>query len=273
MRRTWIVSGVLAIVLVAGYVSATGGVPDREPPAWITLGPVAHRGQWTDSPAAPENSLPAFEAASRNGFAIELDVQRCASGETIVLHDYELGPATGAPGMVADTQLTDLKELRLLGSDETIPTLAEALSVIGGRVPVFVEIKNEGEVGGLEDDVARQLLAYEGDAAVLSFNPFSLGRMAEVAPEIPRGQLSSAFREEEQLAWYEKFLLRTMLMNWMSKPDFIAYDLEELPTLGTDLQRLRGRPLLGWTAIDEPGRVAAEELVDAVICDPDALPR
>ena len=275
MRTTWIVSGVLALVLLGGYVFATGLAASSNVPDWLTAGPIAHRGLWTDGPPAPENSLAAFEAAASAGYAIELDAQRCGSGETVLLHDYELERLTGTPGMVADTSLTDLKKLRLLGSDEPIATLAEALALIDGRVPVFVEIKNEGEVGPLEDDVAAQLAAYDGDAAVMSFNPFSLARVAEVEPGILRGQLSSAFRPEDMendtLAWYEKFLLRTMLMNWTSRPQFIAYDLKELPTLGTDLQRWRGRPLLGWTAEDEAGLAEAEALVDAVICDPEAL--
>ncbi|HSQ22482.1 MAG TPA: hypothetical protein VLQ52_06785, partial [Coriobacteriia bacterium] len=63
-----------------------------------------------------------------------------------------------------------------------------------------------------------------------------------------------------------------LLMNWTSKPDFISYDLAELPSFGTALQSLRGRPLLGWTAETQPERIAAEGLCDAVICNPGALP-
>jgi glycerophosphoryl diester phosphodiesterase len=271
MRKVMIALGVSAAALVAAFVFATGGTPSRKPPAWLTAQPVAHRGQWTSGPARPENSLPAFDEAADNGFAIELDVQRTSDGRTVVIHDEELEAMTGEPGTVGEVTLAELKQRRLLGGEATIPTLEEALATIGGRVPVFVEIKNPGEVGGLEDDVAEQVAAYDGDAAVMSFNPFSLARVAEAAPEIPRGQLSSAF-EGEDLAFYEVFLLRNMLMNWKSRPDFIAYDLAELPSVGTRLQRWRGRPLLGWTAVDEASRVAAEQLADAVIADPDALP-
>lgn len=270
MRWAWIVLGVL-VVLAAVVAFATGGTPSRKPASWLAAQPIAHRGQWTAGPERPENSLAAFAEAAENGFAVELDVQSSSDGRTVVIHDQELEAMTGSPGTVGETALADLKLLRLLGGEETVPTLAEALEVIDGRVPVFVEIKNEGEVGELEDDVARQLAGYDGQAAVMSFNPYSLARVAQAAPDVPRGQLSSAL-EGEDLAWYEMFLLRHLMMNWMSQPDFIAYDLDELPSLDTTLQRWRGRPLLGWTATTQSERESAEELVDAVIADPEALP-
>jgi len=271
MRRAAIVLGIIAALLIVAFAFATGGIPSREPAAWLTAQPIAHRGQWTSGPSRPENSLAAFEEAARNGFAVELDVHHSSDGHVVIIHDEAIEAMTGEPGMVSEMTLAELKEQRLLGGTETIPTLEEALELIDGRVPVFVEIKNPGDVGALEDDVAAQLVAYEGNAAVMSFNPFSLARVAGAASDIPRGQLSSAF-EGEDLAWYEVFLLSNLLMNWTSKPDFIAYDLAELPSVGTTLQKWRGRPLLGWTAEDEAEWIAAEGLVDAVIADPGGLP-
>jgi glycerophosphoryl diester phosphodiesterase len=269
-KMTIVIGGTLAAV-AAVFAFATGGVPSREPASWLTATTVAHRGQWTSGPLRPENSLGAFQEAADNGFAIELDVHRTADGHTVVIHDEDLQAMTGQPGMVAEMTLAEIKNRPLLGGDERIPTLEQVLSLVKGRVPVFVEIKNEGEVGDLEDDVAAQLSAYAGEAAVMSFNPFSLARVAQSAPQVPRGQLSSAF-EDEDLAFYEVFLLRNLLMNWKSRPDFIAYDLTELPSIGTTLQKWRGRPLLGWTAKDRNELSAARKGVDAVIADPDALP-
>jgi len=273
MRALAYVAAGILVLLAGGFIFATGGTPGREPAAWLTERPIAHRGLWTDGPEAPENSLAAFDEAASSGFAVELDVQRTLDGITVVIHDDDLERMTGEPGSVAHATLKELTARRLLGGGELIPTLSEALATIDGRVPVFVEIKNPGDVGPLEDDVAAQLAAYDGEAAVMSFNPYSLGRLAAVAPEIPRGQLASAF-EGEDLKWYEVALLRNLLMNWTSKPDFIAYDLKELPSFGTTLQQWRGRPLLGWTAESEAERAAAEEIagVDAVICNPGALP-
>lgn len=270
MRTLAIVVAVVAIVLVAGYVFATGGRPSREPAAFITAGPVAHRGLWSDGPEAPENSLAAFDEAVRGGYAVELDVHLSADGEVMVIHDDTVDRMTDATGTVESMTAAELQALGLFEGKQTIPTLAEVLRLVNGQVPLFVEIKNPGEVGPLEDAVARQLSRYEGDVAVMSFNPYSLGRMAGVAPDVPRGQLASAF-EGEDLAWYEVFLLRNLMMNWTSRPDFIAYDLAELPSLGTMIQRWRGKPLLGWTADDAEERKTAERFCDAVICNPGAL--
>lgn len=261
----------LAVGLAAGYWFATGGVPDREVPAWVTAQPIAHRGQWAEGPARPENSLAAFEQAAQSGFAIELDVQLSSDNQVVVFHDDDLERMTSETGLVSDLPLTKLRSLRLLDGNERIPTLHEALELIDERVPVFVEIKNRGSVGTLEDKVAREVDAYDGEVAVMSFNPYSMARVAKTAPGVTRGQLSGALRGED-LAFYEAFLLRNLMMNWTSTPDFIAYDLKEIPTFDTTLQKWRGRPLLGWTARTPQERAAAAETCDAVICDPEALP-
>ena len=270
MRTAAWIAAIIVILLVGGYAFATGGTPARKPPEWLTAQKIAHRGLWTEGPERPENSLAAFEAAAAAGFAVELDAHLSADGEVVVVHDSELDRMTGEDLLVEDLTVAELQELRLLGGDETIPTLAEALELVDGRVPAFVEIKNEGEVGALEDAVAEQLAAYEGDACVMSFNPYSLARVAEAAPEIPRGQLASRFKDED-LPWYQKLLLANMAMNWTSKPDFIAYDIDALPCPGVTVQTWRGRPILGWTIDDTDELARAEKYCDGFICNPGAL--
>ena len=56
--------------------------------------------------AAPENTMAAFEEASRQGAdAIELDVLVCRSGEAVVIHDPTLTRLTGG----ADTRAVPLR--------------------------------------------------------------------------------------------------------------------------------------------------------------------
>lgn len=270
MRSAAWIALVVIVVLIAGYAFTTGGNPRRTAPEWLTAQRISHRGMWTDGPARPENSLAAFEVAAAAGFAVELDVHSSADGVTVVVHDSDLERMTGEAVMVEDLTLDELKELRLLGGDEQIPTLEEALELVDSRVPVFVEIKNEGEVGALEDDVAAQLAAYSGDACVMSFNPYSLARVAEAEADITRGQLASRFKGED-LPWYQKLLLANMMMNWTSKPDFIAYDIDALPRPGVTVQTWRGRPILGWTIDDADELAYAEKYCDGFICNPGAL--
>ncbi len=272
MRRlsTWMAIALVTVLLAGVYAFTTGGMPGRAAPAWLTAQKIAHRGQWTASGERPENSLAAFAEAVDNSYAVELDVQRSADGEIVVFHDASLQRMTGVDGMVADMQLVDLRALRLLDGDERIPMLAEVLELVDGRVPIFVEIKNEGEVGALEEDVAAELESYDGPVSVMSFNPFSLQRVAEIAPDIPRGQLASRFKGED-LAWYKKLLLANMTMNWASKPDFIAYDVDALPCPGVTVQTWRGRPILGWTIEDADDLARAAQYCDGFICNPGGL--
>lgn len=265
------VLGILIVALAVAAVAlfATRGLPGREPAAWLTAEPVAHRGDWTPGPERPENSLAAFDAAADNSLAVELDVQLSSDGVVVVLHDEDLARMTGQPGLVAETAYAELAEQHLLGGGQTVPALSEVLAVVDGRVPVFVEIKNPPEVGPLEDAVARELADYRGPVAVMSFNPFSLQHMASVAPDLPRGQLSGDF-EGEDLAWYEVVLLRNLLMNWASEPDFVAMDLDEVPSIATTVQDVWGRPLLCWTAEDPDDAEFAAAHCDGVIGDPGA---
>jgi glycerophosphoryl diester phosphodiesterase len=145
--------------------------------------PLAHRGLWR-SGGAPENSLAAFEAACRAGYGIELDVRLSADGEAMVFHDETLERLTASAGLVEEQTTDELQALRLLGSCENIPTLAEVLAGVDGRAPLLVELKTPpGQEGLLERRVAELLGAYAGPVAVLSFNADALAWLAAHAAQ------------------------------------------------------------------------------------------
>lgn len=149
--------------------------------------PIAHRGLWRPG-GPPENSLAAVEAACAAGYGIELDVQLTADNRAVVFHDPDLKRMTGREGRVRDLQAGELTRLSLTGGTETIPTLDQALAVIGDRAMVFVELKTpEGDEGSLERAVAGALEGHTGPAMVVSFNPFALTALRRMAPHIPRG--------------------------------------------------------------------------------------
>lgn len=261
--------GLGAVGALAAYWLATGGIPREAAPPWITAKPVAHRGLH-DPDDRPENSLAAFGAAVESGYPIELDVHATADGVIVVIHDDTLERMTGDPRRVDQVTATQLRGLRLGRTGQRIPTLRQVLDLVAGRVPVFIEIKNRGEAGRLEDTVASELGDYTGEVAVLSFDPDSLARMAVLDPDIPRGQLSGRF-EDEDLERYKKAALRHLVMDFRSRPHFIAYELDALPYAGVTLQRWRGRPILGWTAEDPEDARRARDLCDQMIADPGAL--
>ena len=73
---------------------------------------------------------------------------------------------------------------RLKGTEYKIPTLEEALQVVGGKVPLLIELKNRGMAGQLERKLYQALLDYEGKYAIQSFSPFSVRWFKRNAPHI-----------------------------------------------------------------------------------------
>ncbi|MGK7890136.1 MAG: glycerophosphodiester phosphodiesterase family protein [Leptolyngbyaceae cyanobacterium] len=233
---------------------------------WMLERAIAHRGLHSGV-AVPENSMGAFAAALAHNHPIELDVQLLADGQVVVFHDTHLDRMTGQAGAIAHQTRDTLKPLRLLGTDEHIPCLSEVLALINGRVPLLIEIKNEGKAGALEAAVLAVMSDYTGEFAIQSFNPYSLIWFKQHAPHIVRGQLSSNFKEAN-LTWLLKVILGNMLLNWASAPHFIAYDLNALPNLATTIaNRIFKRPLLAWTVRSQADHQRALQYADNIIFD------
>lgn len=203
---------------------------------------IAHRG--FHSASAPENSLAAFQNAIDAGFAIELDIQKISDGTIVVFHDESLSRMTGKDGYVRMLKKTDLKKFKLLGTDQTIPTFKETLKLIDGKVPLLIEIKNDGKVGEFEKDVLDALKSYKGEFAIQSFNPYVLLWFKQHAPNILRGQLSSFFKGEK-MSFARRFVLKRMKFNKQTKPDFISYNANDLPN--RFVKKYNNLPLLAWT--------------------------
>lgn len=213
---------------------------------WLINIPIAHRG-FHSGKKIPENSIPAFENAIKEGFAIELDLQLSKDHKVIVFHDENLKRMTNNNKKVKDCMYQELKQLSLYNTNEKIPLFSETLEVIQGKVPILVEIKNRGKVGRLEEETYKLLQHYKGDFAIQSFNPYSVGYFKQKAPNIIRGQLSGSFRGEK-LSPLKKLILSNLLLNKISEPHFISYELNYIDKLPKKYKKQRTIPLLGWTA-------------------------
>lgn len=232
---------------------------------WIRSRAIAHRGLHNST--IPENSIAAFEAAIEQNYPIELDLQLMSDGNLAVFHDSDLERMTGVSGNIQAQTRSSIKEFNLLNSDQGIPLLEEALELINGRVPVLIEIKNEGTVGELEANLWQKLQSYRGEYAIQSFNPYSLGWFKENGTGVTRGQLATDFSSTD-LIWYQKLLLGNLLLNWVSKPHFIAYDLRYLPNLPTAIaRRVFNLPLVAWTVRSKVEEEQAKRYADNIIFD------
>jgi glycerophosphoryl diester phosphodiesterase len=231
-------------------------------PSWLTAVPLAHRGLHGDG--VPENSLPAFAAAAAAGYGIELDVMLTGDGIPVVVHDLNLGRLTGQQAAVSRLPLAALRELRLGESDERIPTLCEALEVVGDA-PVMVEVKQPRvRAGRLEAGVAEVLVEHGGPTAVAGFNPATLRWFRRFQPLTPR-VLTAGVLADVRLPVMVKRRLAALRDLPAVDPQAVSYELEGLPTPPATRWREGGGVLVTWTVTDEASLARARELADNII--------
>lgn len=231
---------------------------------WLIKCPIAHRGLHDGNKKVPENSYKAFELAIKNNHPIEMDIRFTKDESVIVFHDKNFKRLTGVDKNHLEIEKNDLKSMRLINTNEKIPVFNEFLEFVNGRVPILIEIKSQKNFGKFLKKTLSALKHYKGEFAIQSFNPMMLSWFKKNAPHIKRGQLSGSFSKDD-FPFYEKFFLRNLLLNFKSKPDFIAYEIRELPTLMTTYYRKKGMPLIGWAAKTHEDLLKAKKYCDNII--------
>lgn len=224
MTQLWIGVGIL-LVLVCSYLYAIMPRLFHRPDFTPFKGKYfAHRGLHENHSDAPENSMKAFERAVEQGYGIELDVQLTKDLVPVVFHDYSLKRACKVSKKVQDLTYAELRAFHLFESQETIPLFEEVLTLVGGRVPLIVELKIPWDAKETCERTDALLRSYKGDYCVESFNPYGLIWYRKNRPHILRGQLSTNFfKDKEKGDAFQFFILMHLLMNFLAKPDFIAY--------------------------------------------------
>ena len=264
---------VICVLMLVNFARGAEPVTD-ERIDWITDSWIAHRGLHDDK--NPENTMAAFNAAIKKGYPIELDVTLTKDKQVIVFHDKKLKRLFGVDGYVNDMTYEQLAELQFPDSNERIPLLSSVLATVDGQVPLLIEIKNEGEVGDLERLVYEELKGYKGPYAVQSFNPYSLKWFRINAPTVLRGQLSGTFIVSDyevecagttRLPWYKRFVLSNMLMNFESRPNFIAYEIGNDGYKSIKGLKKLGVPVLGWTVDSKSTYQRVKDECDNFIVD------
>lgn len=216
--------------------------PDPRKVVWIAGTVFAHRG--LHGAGVPENSPAGFAAALERGMGIECDVQRSGDGQAMVFHDWDLDRLTAQTGPVAARPASALSAIPLAGGSDTIPSLRAVLDLVAGRAPLLIEVKakRETRIGALCLAVRRQLEGYRGPHAVMSFDPRVSRWFAVHSPLTVRGLVVT---EEDDKAL--PGMVRRRLALWHARPDFLAYDIRDLPSRFAAAQRRRGLPVATWT--------------------------
>ncbi|WP_299620270.1 glycerophosphodiester phosphodiesterase family protein [uncultured Tateyamaria sp.] len=232
--------------------------------------PLAHRALHDMTDGRPENSRAAIAAAIAHGYGIEIDVQLSADDQPMVFHDYALDRLAAAKGPVRAVPATTLTHTPLLGGAEGIPTLEEVLAQVAGQVPLLIEIKDQdggmGEnIGPLEVATAAALATYQGPVAVMSFNPHSVARMADLMPHIPRGLVTSSYAKAD---WP---LPQATCDRLRAIPDFDRVGASFISHEAADLSRPRvaelkraGANILCWTIRSPKAEAEARKVAQNV---------
>ncbi|MCY1670825.1 glycerophosphodiester phosphodiesterase family protein [Novosphingobium sp. SL115] len=236
--------------------------PDEARVGWLRGRVYAHRG--LHGAGVPENSPAAFALAIDRGLGIECDVQRTADGQAVVFHDWDLHRLTAHTGEVIDLRAEQLAKIQLSGGTDCIPTLSAFLEQVAGRAPLLIELKSKREIrtAPLCLAVRRALEGYRGQVAVMSFDPRVSRWFSRHSPRIARGLVVTENGNRTLPA-----RLKLQLAFWQAKPQFLAWDVRDLPSKFVASQRKRGFPVLTWTVRSPDLAARAADCADGPIAE------
>jgi len=159
---------------------------------------VAHRGASKD---APENTLPAFELAWRQGAdAIEGDFHLTKDGHIVCVHDRDTKTTSGKSCAVKDKTLEEILTLDV-GSHHSekykgtrIPIIADVLATIPANKKIYIEVKCGKEiVPNLLEEIKKSGLKNE-QIVVIAFDKEVIREIKTQAPQFKACWLSD-FKE------------------------------------------------------------------------------
>jgi glycerophosphoryl diester phosphodiesterase len=234
--------------------------------------PIAHRG-WHDRAAGRlENTAPAFLAAIGKGYGIECDLQGAEDGTPMVFHDATLDRLVDASGPIAAHSPRSLARLRYKGLDEGILSFAQLLDLVGGEVPMLVEVKRNGGLRpGFLEAVAHQAAAYKGPLALMSFDLDVVAALGELAPAVPRGPVIGS-RQLISSLWSARSRSRespAAARLFGSAPEGVGFYAVQINLVAVARTWMRRRsqelPLFTWTVRTPRQRVRAARWADAPI--------
>lgn len=264
--------GLDIFILILVYIFLIyGDKKDTEETEWLTNTKFAHRGLYSDDGMIPENSLEAFKKAIENNYGIELDVSFTKDKKTVVFHDDNLLRMTGLNKKISDCTLEELQSLYLNDTDYKIPTFNEVLELVDGKVPLIIEIKSNRDRDGLCNSVKKDLNDYNGRFCIESFDPLIMSRIKKNMPDVIRGQLSMKFTKDNKAPKSLKIALEYLLLNFKSRPHFIAYNWIDSDNLSLRVLRKLGIMTVAWTVNSEKALEVSNERFDTIIfehCEP-----
>ncbi len=222
----------------------------------------AHRGLHHKEKGVPENSLKAFSLAVLGGFGMEFDLQLTQDNYVVVHHDHSIKRTCGEDKVVSDLSLGELRQYRLFGTQERVPLFEEVLKLVDGKTPLIIELKGYNDPEELCPRVMEILKEYKGLYCIESFDPRIVRWFRIHRPDVVRGQLMEHLEKGQNgMTASAAFFGRNLMTNWMTRPQFEAYDFHNREVLGLHAARkLFGMQEVSWTLRKEEDYKKAKEL-------------
>jgi len=152
---------------------------------------------------APANTLAGVRAALDAGAeAMELDVQLCADGIAVLMHDETVDRTTNLRGPIRALSLSALQAADA-GNGEPVPTLDQVFGLVAGRLTIMCELKRTKDQPDQDQRLVDAVLAVAEKhhamdwCAIHSFNPDMVERARKSEPRISATIISVPARDDE----------------------------------------------------------------------------
>ena len=157
-----------------------------------------------------ENTLVSIKKAIDLGAdGIEIDVFKCLSGEIVVFHDKSLDKLTNGTGLIEEKTLEELKELRVLDTQEQIPTLLEVIQSIDDGVFLNIELKGRNTAEGSLELVKRHVTNSDN----ILFSSFNWDELKDLRKLDNQIKIALVTREDPVLAINPALSLNAIAIN------------------------------------------------------------
>jgi len=210
---------------------------------WIRDGYFAHRG--LHNKTIPENSLSAFKNAVKKGYHIELDIRITKDNKIIVVHDANLKRLTGTDIVVEESTYLKIQDCFLFDSTDSIPLLSNVLSTLPKTTEYLIELKSSKKNIDLVKTFLELITHYPNKYAIHSFDPRILYLFKKLEPTIIRGQIAKVYKG------FGGRVITKLRFNFLTKPDFVNYNFDDLPRKQLDKLKVKGMMILSYTVRNE----------------------
>ena len=150
---------------------------------------------------APANTLAGVRSClDASAESMEIDVQLCADGVPVLMHDTTVDRTTNLSGPVKDRTLAELQAANA-GNGEPVPTLDQVFALVAGRLTVMCELKatDPEQDQRCVDAVVEVIRRHNAEhwTAIHSFSPEMVERARKTEPRVSAAIISPPVRGEE----------------------------------------------------------------------------